>query len=263
MANADVNGTSLHYRLDGPEGGLPILLSNSLMSNLTMWDPQIEPLTAAGFQVLRYDSRGHGKSGAPEGPYSIEMLAEDAVGLMDAVGWDSAHFCGLSKGGMVGQMLGSRHPDRVRSLVLCDTSSYMGGGDIWDQRIAGAQANGIASLIPGTIDRWFTKPGQTRIPDEIEKVRVMIASTPVTGFAGCCQAIKAMDQRETNKSINKPTIVIVGAEDSGTTPAQAREIHKAIAGSELVILDSAAHLANIEQAGPFNDTLIAFLGRVR
>jgi 3-oxoadipate enol-lactonase len=262
MPHADAYGTSLHYRLDGPDDGTPLLMSNSLMSNLTMWDPQIEALTATGFRVLRYDSRGHGQSGAPEGAYSIEMLADDAVGLMDVVGWESAHFCGLSKGGMVGQMLGNRHPDRVRSLALCDTSSFMGGGDTWDQRIKGATENGIASLVPGTIDRWFTAPGQARIPDEIEKVRAMIRGTPVTGFVGCCMAIKAMDQRETNKSIDKPTIVIVGAEDTGTTPDQAREIHQAIAGSELVILDSAAHLANIEQAGPFNDALLGFLARV-
>ena len=136
MALIDINGTTFHYRFDGPENGLVVMLSNSLASDLTMWDNQIPALIKAGYRVLRYDSRGHGQSAVTEGPYSIEMLAADAVGLMDALGLDKVHFCGLSMGGMVGQMLGTRHDNRLISLSLCATSAHIAPREIWDEQYA-------------------------------------------------------------------------------------------------------------------------------
>lgn len=261
MPTMDVNGTTLHYQFDGPEDGPLMMLSNSLASNLSMWDPQIAPLTGAGFRVLRYDSRGHGQSAAPVGPYTIEMLGEDAVGLMDALGLHKVHFCGLSKGGMVGQVLGSTNGGRLLSLSLCDTSAYMVGGGTaaWDERIATVREKGMAGVADATIDRWFTKPGQQRMPEEVEKIRQMVLNTPVEGFCACSEAIKAMDLRETIRGITTPTLVIVGEQDPGTTVEMAKEIQERIAGSKLVVLPEAAHFSNVEQAEGFNKALLRFL----
>lgn len=261
MPQISANGASLHYRFDGPEAGDVVMLSNSLASNLTMWDPQIGPLTEAGFRVLRYDSRGHSQSDAPTGPYSIEQLAEDAVALMDALGLGAVHFCGLSKGGMVAQMLGTRHGGRVRTLAICDSAAYAGPKDTWQGRIDTAEKDGMDAIVDGTIERWFTPAGHARLPKEIAKVRQMILSTPVAGFVACCQAIRDMDQRETIPAVATPTLVIVGAEDPGTPPAKAKEIQSLIPGAEYVELPEAAHLSNIEAADGFNRAVLDFLAR--
>lgn len=260
MPGIDVNGIQLEVRMDGPEGGVPLLLSNSLASALAMWDPQIEPLTAAGYRVIRYDSRGHGGSAVTPGPYSIELLAQDALGLLDALSISTAHFCGLSKGGMVGQWLATHHGDRLRSAVLCDTSAYMGGGDVWQQRIDAVRGGGMAAVVDGTIERWFTPAGRERLAADVESVRQMVLATPPEGFCACAQAIMAMDQRESIRAVRVPTLVIVGEDDPGTPVSAARLIHENIAGSRLVILPEAAHFANVEQAAPFNAALLEFLG---
>ena len=260
MARAEINGTSIHYRIDGPEDGAPLLLSNSLASNLTMWDPQMDALTGAGYRVVRYDSRGHGKSAAPHGPYSIEVLGRDAVALMDECGLDKARFCGLSKGGMVGQWLGANAGDRLVSLALCDTAASMdGGAAAWQERIDTVEIGGMAAVVDGTIDRWFTPPGQARMPDDVAKVRAMILSTPVIGFQACSMAIRDMDLVPGLANIRTPTTVIVGEDDPGTPVAKARQIHEGVAGSELVILPESAHLPNIEQAEAFNAALLGHL----
>lgn len=260
MPAMDVNGTTLHYQFDGPEQGPVVMLSNSLASNLSMWDPQIPALTGAGFRVLRYDSRGHGQSAAPQGPYTMEMLGGDAVGLMDALGLEKVHFCGLSKGGMVGQILGAKNGGRLLSLALCDTSAYMGAGAAtWDERMAAVRENGMAAVVDATIERWFTAPGRQRLPEDVEKVRQMVLNTPVEGYCACSEAIKVMDQRESIRAITTPTLVIVGEEDPGTTVEMAREIHERIPGSSLVILPEAAHFSNVEQSEGFNKALLDFL----
>ncbi len=262
MLRAKVNGVTLFFRLDGPEDGIPLMLSNSLLSRLEMWEPQISALTENGFKVLRYDSRGHGRSDAPAGAYSMEMLADDLAGLLDVVGWERAHFCGLSKGGMVGQVMGTRHPTRLRSLILCDTSAYMGPVDVWEPRIEVAKKNGVSGLVESSIDRWFTEESKNRIPLEVEKVKEMICQTPLTGFIGCCRAIQELDRREANKKISVPTLIIVGAHDPGTDISHASVIHKAISGSQLSVIDSAAHLTNIEQPARFNDIILKFLNEL-
>jgi 3-oxoadipate enol-lactonase len=256
MPHASINGIQLYHEVDGPGDGTPILMSNSLASNLTMWDLQVEPLEMEGFKVIRYDSRGHGQSDAPEGAYSIEMLADDAAGLLDHLDIASAHYCGLSKGGMVGQMLGVRHPGRIKTLTLADTAAFMPAKDMWEQRIATVSEGGLEAVVDGTVDRWFTHPGQQRIPDEVEKVRAMILATPPAGFIGCCRAIMAMDMRPTNPTIDKPTLVICGEEDTGTTPEQAKDIADAIPGATLELIPHAAHLSNIEQPVAFTNALL-------
>jgi len=259
MPHAMINGIRLYHEISGQPDGPALLLSNSLASTLHMWDPQM-PAFDKQFRVIRYDSRGHGKSDAPQGPYTIETLVDDAIGLLDHLGIARAHFCGLSKGGMVGQRLATLHPDRVDRLVLCDTSCFMGPPELWEGRIQTAEAKGMAGIVDATLDRWFTKPFQTREPDAIAKVRAMILGTPVQGFVGCARAIQAMDQRETIKAITAPTLVVVGADDPGTTPDMARDIQQRIAGAGLVVLPEAAHLANIEQPVAFDRAVLAHLG---
>ena len=260
MPTTNVNDTTLHYRFDGPEDAPVILVSNSLASNLGMWNHQLGTLLRLGFRVLRYDSRGHGQSGVPPGPYSIEMLTEDAVGLLDALGIDRASFMGCSKGGMVGQMAGTKHGDRFDKLVLCSTSAYMGGRDVWAARIEAVANGGMAAVVDATIDRWFTGPGQERLPADVARVREMILATPLEGFIACAHAIAAMDQRESIRAIERPTLVVVGEHDPGTPPSAAELIHDRIAGSKLVVLESSAHFCNVEQAGPFNAALEEFFG---
>ena len=260
MPTANVNDTTLHYRFDGPEDGPVILVSNSLASNLGMWDHQVDTLLGLGFRVLRYDSRGHGRSGVTPGPYSIEMLTDDAIGLLDALGIGRASFMGCSKGGMVGQMAGTKHGDRIDKLVLCATAAHAGGAEVWSPRIDAVTDGGMAAVVDATIDRWFTGPGQQRMPADVDRVREMILATPPDGFIACAHAIAAMDQRESIRAIDRPTLVIVGEDDPGTPPSAAELIHDRIPGSKLLVLADAAHFCNVEQAGAVNAALEEFLG---
>ena len=259
MPFAEVNGTTLHYRLDGPEQGPVMMLSNALASDLTMWEFQVPALVEAGFRVLRYDSRGHGHSAVPEGPYSIEMLTDDAVGLMDGLGLEKVHFCGLSKGGMIGQMLGSQYGDRLISLTLSSTAAYMAPKEIWDERIETVRKDGMAVVVDATLDRWFTKAGQIHLASSVEKVRHIILNTPVEGFCACCAAIRDMDQRETIGAVFTPTLVMVGEYDSGTPVSAAEYIHQGITSSSLTIISNAAHFVHMEQSSMFNHALLEFI----
>jgi 3-oxoadipate enol-lactonase len=259
MLFAEVNQTTLHYRFDGPDQGPVVMLSNALASDLTMWEFQVPALVDAGFRVLRYDSRGHGHSAVPEGPYSIELLTDDAVGLMDALGLEKVHFCGLSKGGMIGQMLGTQYSDRLISLTLSSTAAYMAPKEIWNERIETVRKIGMAVVVDATIDRWFTKAGQTRLAPSVENVRRVILNTPVEGFCACCAAIRDMDQRETMRTVLTPTLVIVGEYDSGTPVSAAEHIHQGITSSSLTIISDAAHFVHMEQSSIFNRALLEFI----
>jgi len=258
-----VNGISIHYTLNGPAGAPVVTLSHSLATNLAMWEPQVAAL-ASKFRVLRYDTRGHGGTDAPAGVYSLDQLAEDARALLGELGIERTHFVGLSMGGMIGQTLALKHPEMFRSLVLCDTSSRVPpeARPTWDERIRLAGAQGMEPLVEPTIGRWFTPNFIAGRPEVVEPIRTMIRRTPPQGFAGCGQAIKMLDLTDQLHRIVLPTLVIVGEEDLGTPVAAARAIHERIAGSRLVILPSAAHLSNLEQAEPFNRALLDFLGAV-
>jgi 3-oxoadipate enol-lactonase len=254
------NGVEIAYRFDGPEDGPVVMFSNSLASNLSMWDAQV-PALSDKYRLLRYDQRGHGGSEATQPPYSFDLLLEDARALIRALGLGPVHFCGLSMGGMTGQLFGAKYPEMLRSLILCDTSSRMSDPSVWAPRIKAARGDGMASLAPSTLERWFTAPYRAKAKREIERVGAMIASTPVDGFVGCCNAIAAMDQTHLLAGIKTPTLIIVGADDPSTTVAQSETIHREIVGSKLVVLKNAAHLSNIEQADEFNAALRAFLDK--
>ena len=259
MPFAEVNGTKLHYRFDGPEQGPVVMLSNALASDLTMWEFQVPALVEAGYRILRYDSRGHGHSSVSEGPYSIELLTADAAGLMDALDLNKVHFCGLSMGGMIGQMLGTQYGDRLISLTLSSTAAFMAPKEIWDERIETVRKSGMAVVVDATIDRWFTKAGQRHLASSVEKVRRVILNTPVKGFCSCCAAIRDMDQRETIRTISTPTMVMVGEHDSGTPVSAAEYIHQGISSSALTIIHDAAHFVHMEQSSMFNHALLNFI----
>jgi 3-oxoadipate enol-lactonase len=253
-----VNGVRIAYRFDGPPGGRVVLMSNSLMSSYDMWDWTV-PALADRYRVLRYDTRGHGRSATPPGPYSIASLGDEAAGLLDALGIEAAHFVGLSMGGMVGQQLGARYPGKVLSLSLCDTASEMPPREMWEERLAIAASQGIPGLAEGTLKRWFTEPFLRRAPGDIEKVRGMILGTGVEGYMACAGAIRDMAQTTMLLAITAPTLVLTGRQDPATTVAHATVLHRVIAGSRLVIIEDAAHLSNIEQPRAFNAALRAFI----
>ena len=259
MPLAHVNATTLNYIFEGPEQGNVIMFSNSLAADISMWDKQVPTLIKAGFRVLRYDSRGHGLSAVPPGPYSIELLASDAVGLMDNLGLDKVHFCGISMGGMVGQMLSARHGNRLISLTLSSTAAHIPPREIWDERIETVRNHGLGAVVDATIDRWFTKAGQELLHDKVEKVRQMILNTPVDGYCACCAAIRDMDQRNSLRTISIPVLVLVGEYDLGTPVSASEFIHERIASSRLKVISHAAHLVNMEQTDTFNDELLRFI----
>lgn len=248
---------AFHIRIDGADSAPVLLVSNSLSSDLSMWDPQID-LWSNDFRVVRYDSRGHGRSIAPDRAYSIAELGRDAIALMDALGIDKAHWCGLSKGGMVGMWVATHHPARLNRLVLANTAARMGPPDLWNSRIQAVRQNGMAAIVDATVTRWFTPGFVARDASTIRKVAEMVATVPPQGYAGCCAAIRDMDQRESIRAITAPTLVIVGAQDPATPPAAGELIRSRIAGAKLVTLD-AAHVSNLEQPDRFGAAVRDFL----
>lgn len=256
----EVNDIQVAYRLDGPLDAPVVMLSNSLMSNHTMWDPQMPELTKA-FRVLRYDTRGHGLTDAPTGPYSIKLLAEDAVALLDVLNIDKVHFAGLSMGGMIAQYLGANYSERLHSLMLCDTASEMPTLEMWNDRIATAQEEGITGLLDGTLNRWFTEPFLKNEQEAVEKVAQMIRATDAAGYISCASAVRDMSQTSILSNIEVPTIIIVGEDDPACTVAQSKVLEQHIKNSELVVLTNAAHLSNIEQTDAFNTALLGFLNK--
>lgn len=256
------NGININYTFDGPENAPVVTMSNSLASNLSMWDPQI-PALASRYRVLRYDTRGHGQTDAPPGPYSLEELTEDVRALLQALGISQTHFIGLSMGGMIGQMLALKYPHMLRSLVLCDTMSRVppDAKPMWDERIHTAETRGMEPHVETTVGRWFTAPFRQQRPDVIDKVRTMIRTTPPRGYAGCCHAIAGLNLTDRLQEITLPTLIIVGEEDPGTPVAASQVIHERIKGSELVILKSASHLSNMEQPEAFNQAVTGFLAK--
>jgi 3-oxoadipate enol-lactonase len=255
------NQIQMAYQIDGPEDGPPVFLSNSLMSSLEMWDDNIGALTDR-YRVIRYDTRGHGQSQVTEGPYSIRLLGEDLVGLMDALSIKQAHLVGLSMGGMICQYVGAHFQERVLSLSLCDTASEMPPRSLWEERFATAKTAGIAGLVDGTIKRWFLEGFINREPQKIDVVRQMILATPVDGYMACGSAVRDMAQSTMLLKIKAPTMVLVGKQDPACTVDQATVLHRLISQSSLKVIDQAAHLSNIEKPQEFNAHLRGFLDSV-
>ncbi|MGN6137369.1 MAG: 3-oxoadipate enol-lactonase [Ralstonia sp.] len=254
------NGIDIHYRTDGTDGPW-VVLAHALGVDHQLWDSIAQRL-ASRHRVLRYDARGHGKTSAPHGAYTLFQLADDVAGLLDALSIEQAHFVGLSMGGMVGQVLGVRHPHRLLSLTLCDTVSYtpVSAHAMWDERIGQVEAHGMSGIVEATIQRWLTTPFREAHPDIVERIRSLLRATPPHGYVGTCLAIKALDTRSSLARIACPTLVITGEQDTGAPVEAAREIASHIPDARLKVISDAAHLAPIEQEEAFLADLDEFFG---
>lgn len=252
-----IDGCRLAWRMDGPADAPVLVLSNSLGTAMAMWEDQV-PALARHFRVLRYDTRGHGASSVMPGDTSLDRLGRDVLGLLDALGIESAHFCGLSLGGMTGQWLGIHAPDRIDRLVIANSSSFMGPPESWQQRMNTVREQGMAAIAGAVLDRWFTPGFVASGASGLERTRAQLLATSADGYAACCAAIRDMDLRPVVHLVDRPTLVIAGSQDPATPPDHAQAIASAIAGARLVMLE-AAHLSNIEQPAGFTRGLLDFL----
>jgi len=255
------NGITFNVAVDGPQGAPWLVFSNSLATNLSMWDEQADRLKNQ-FRVLRYDQRGHGKTEASRGPYTFELLMGDVIGLFDALAIDRAHFVGISMGGMTALGLAERHPERLRSVVPCDCSaaSTPASAQQWEERIATAREQGMGALVEPTLGRWFPGESLDANPALAARVREMIRATPVEGFAGCAGAIANFDFKPGLGRIDRPTLVMAGTKDAML--GGSREVQATIPGAKLVEIQGAGHLSNLDGAEVFNAALEGFLTSV-
>ena len=254
----EANGIEFNVRIDGHKGLPWLVLSNSLATNLSMWDRQVEALRDR-FRILRYDQRGHGETDAPAGKYNFGMLVADVVALMDAVEIRRAHFAGLSMGGMTAIALAEQHADRVDRIVACDCgpASTPQSAQQWEERIALARDHGMQALVQPTIERWFPAEFIAGNPDTIEKVRHMIRTTPLNGFIGCANALSNFDLRPGLAGIRNPVQFICGGQDAILPGTKA--LHAAVAGSDFVEIPGAGHISSMENPTTFTHAVQAFL----
>ena len=258
MPFVETTNLRIHYELDGRAEGPTLVLSNSLGTNLSLWDSQL-PVFAQTFRVLRYDSRGHGQTSTTQGKYSVEMLGRDVLQLLDALHLERVNFCGLSIGGMTGMWLAVNAPQRLENLVLCNTAPAIGKADTWNERIRAVLEGGTKSVAQQVIERWFTPAFRANRPDEVAKTRQMIESTSRDGYVGSCAAVRDFDFWEKVGAIRAQTLVIAGTHDSSVPPSDAQKLAKHIPGSRYIELP-AAHISNVEAASRFTDEVSSFLG---
>ncbi|ABG04540.1 3-oxoadipate enol-lactonase [Rubrobacter xylanophilus DSM 9941] len=251
----------LHHVVEGPADAPVLVLSSSLGTTHRMWDPQV-PALRERFRLVRYDHRGHGSSPVPPGPYSIAELGQDVLAMLDGLGVERFSFCGLSLGGMVGMWVASEVPERVERLVLCCTSALLGPRELWDERARVARSEGMEALVEGVVERWFTPALHQERPEDVERAKRMLAATPPEGYAGCCEAIREMDLRDRLGRIQAPTLVISGSDDPATPPEHGERLREAIPEARTVVIERAAHLANIERPEPFARALLEHLSPV-
>lgn len=253
------NGITINYQVDGPEGAPWLVFSNSLATNLTMWDEQARALEQP-YRVLRYDQRGHGGTDAPAGRYSFATLLADAIALLDALGIRKAHFAGLSMGGATALGLAEAHPDRLDRVIVCDSpcQSTPASTQQWEERIAVAQKQGIEALVEPTVARWFPPETLAANPPHIDKVRRMIRATPVNGFIGCAAALADHDYASAVATVKRPVLFMAGEKD-GVTPVAMRKLSAALPGSRYVELPGAGHISNMDQPRAFTEVLRDFL----
>ncbi|MCO8168716.1 3-oxoadipate enol-lactonase [Pseudomonas sp. 21LCFQ02] len=260
MSAVQLADGELNYLLEGPANAPVLVLSNSLGTDLHMWDNQIAAFTEH-FRVLRYDTRGHGRSLVTEGPYSIEQNGRDVLALLDALDIRQVYFCGLSMGGLIGQWLAINAPQRLHRVVLCNTAAKIGSAEIWDPRIETVLRDGPAAMVAlrdASIARWFTAPFASREPGKVEPVVGMLAQTSPQGYAANCAAVRDADYREQIASIRLPVLVVCGTQDAVTTPEHGRFMSERIVGAQQVDLH-AAHLSSVEAGAAFSEPVLAFL----
>lgn len=257
----ELPAVTLNTRVDGPEGAPWIVLSNSLGANLAMWDPQI-PFLTQGYRVLRYDTRGHGLSDAPKGPYSFDDLTGDVLGLMDHFEIERAHFMGLSKGGMTGLGLGLVAPERFAGIICADARADAPPAfrDMWDQRIATINAGGLDAIVEGTLAGWLTEDWRAANPAQTQGIRSMVLANAPKGYIACCEALKGLDYLKDLPQLTVPVLYVGGAEDLGAPPRVMAEMAEATPGGRYVQIPGAAHVANINAPVAFNQAIAGLLG---
>ena len=257
MAEIEADGCRLFYSVEGPADAPTLLLSNSIGTTSRLWDRQAGPFAKA-FRVVRYDTRGHGRSGVPTGDYTMDRLGRDVLAILEAVGATRAHVCGISLGGITAMWLGVNAADRIDRLVLANTGAKVGTSEMWQQRIAGIRANGMAPIAEATPSRWFTEGFRRTSPEIVDEFTAMVAACPADGYAGCAAAIRDTDLREDIQRITARTLVITGRADPATPPADGAFIASRIAGARGLELE-AAHLSNVEAAPAFTAGVLDFL----
>ena len=253
-----MNAVAVHHVVTGPEDAPVVVLSNSLGSTTSMWDAQADAL-AEHFRVVRYDTRGHGRSPVPQGPYDIDDLADDVVVLLDTLGVDRAHFVGLSLGGMTGMRLAARNPERVDRLVVLCTGARLDPASAWLDRAATVREGGTSAVAEAVVARWFTPAHLEANPDVRAGCESVVAATPAEGYASCCEVIAAMDLREDLPAISAPTLAIAGADDPATPPPHLEAIADAVQDGRLLVVPDSAHLANAEQPRTITPAILAHL----
>jgi 3-oxoadipate enol-lactonase len=257
MPFAQLEGVRIHYDLAGPASAPAVVFSNSLGATLSMWDSQKSALQEQ-FRVLRYDTRGHGQSSVTPGPYAIEQLARDVLGLLDALKLGRVHFCGLSMGGQTGMWLALNAPTRLHKLILCDTAAKIGTPEMWNSRIEAVRKGGMKSISAAVMERWFSATYRANSPEVVASIKLILESLDPNGYVANCAAVRDFDARETVAAIHAPTLVIAGTHDAATTPADGRYLADCIAGAHYVELN-AAHLSNIEDHERFTSEVSTFL----
>jgi 3-oxoadipate enol-lactonase len=254
------NGITFNYSVDGPDGAPWLMLSNSLATNLAMWDGQAAAL-GSSFRVLRYDQRGHGATEATEGRYTFDLLIADAVALLDALSIPKVNFAGLSMGGVTALGLALRHADRVDRVIVCDSpcASTPASAQQWEERIVVAREKGMDALAEPTVTRWFPPDIVAANPPYLDRVRQMIRTTPAAGFIGCAAALADHDLRSQVASVKRPMLFLCGEKD-GNNAGVMRQMHEALPGSGYVELKGAGHISNLDRPGEFNRAIGEFLG---
>ncbi|MDK3074750.1 3-oxoadipate enol-lactonase [Sedimentitalea sp. JM2-8] len=256
MHIAELDDVRLHYRIDGDPDGAPVVFSNSLGTDLRLWDAVL-PLLPEGLKFIRYDKRGHGLSSAPPAPYTMGALVRDAERLLDHLGVRDCVFVGLSIGGMIAQGLAVKRLDLVRALVLSNTAAKIGTPAMWEERIAAIHADGIESLADAVMERWFS--AAFRKTPELELWRNMLVRQPAAGYAGCSAAISGTDFFTPTSGLRLPTLGIAGDQDGSTPPDLVRETVELIPGSQFHLIRGAGHLPCVENPEDYARALTRFL----
>jgi 3-oxoadipate enol-lactonase len=257
MPIVSVAGLAFNVAVDGPADAPWLVLSNSLGATLDMWRPQVAAFSRH-FRVLRYDTRGHGRSCVPPGPYTIADMGGDVLRLLDHLKIECAHFCGLSMGGTTGIWLGAHAPWRIDRLVLCNTAAWFGPPEIFDARIATVRAAGLEAIADGVMERWFTREFRQAEPAAVQAIRAALLATPVAGYLACCAALRDLDERTSLTRIGVPTLAVAGSHDPAPTPQAMRKLAAAIPGAHYVELP-AAHLSNVGAAQAYSDAVLSHL----